>query len=353
MQKVALIPGDGVGPEVMTQATKLLEAVNKAYSLDFETVTFDLSADHFLETGIALPEGVIATLRDEMDAVLLGPLGDPRIADDRHAREVLRGLTSELDLSVGMRRVRLLSADLCPLSGKTEQDIDLVLVWEATGGIYTEVGGTLDKGSEHEVVIEQEVTTRLRVERVIRFAFDYAARNDLSSVTLGRKSKNYPHGYDLWNRTFREVKADFPGVSASQLRFETLIQMMLDAPENFDVLVTNHLFGSILSALGTALQGGQGLVASSILSPGKMGLFRPLHPSLTRYAGKDYANPIAAMTCVQALMEFAGKAEISHAVELSIKKALKSGWVTRDLGGSMGTSEVGDYVCSALMDNAS
>lgn len=352
MPKVALVLGDGVGPEVMAEASKLIGAVNKAYSLQFETVEFDLSADHFLQTGIALPDGVIETIRKEMGAILLGPLGDPRVRDDQHGRSVLKGFIRELDLFVGVRRVRPLLSDLCPLAGMTEQDVDLTIIWEAKGGVYTDVGGSLEKGSQEEVVIDQEVITRSRVERVIRYAFEHALKHGRTGVTVARKSKDYSHSYDIWHRTFQEVREDFPDISASERRFETVIQQVLETPEQFDVLVTNHFFGSILSALGTALQGGLGLVASANLAPGKMGLFRPLHPSSTRYAGKDYANPMAAMISVQELMEFMGQRKISHAIRSAIRKALRSGWVTRDLNGSMGTSEVGDYVCSALMDSA-
>ena len=353
MTKVAMIPGDGVGPEVMTEAGKLLEAVNNAYSLDFELVEFDLGADHFLHTGIALPESVIDTLKNDISAILMGPLGDPRVLNDQHAREILRGLIQEFDLFAGLRRVKLLFSELCPLAGKSEQDINLVLIWETKGGVYTDVGGTLEKGTRHEIVVEQEVSTRRRVEQVLRFAFDYAIKNGHSRITIARKSKDYFYGYDLWLRTFLTIKEEFSEISASHLQIETLIQQIIDTPEQFDIIVTNHLFGSILSGLGTALQGGQGLVASVNLCPGKIGLFRPLHPSSTKYAGKDYANPIAAMLCVQALMEFRGLMKVSKAIESSIKKALKSGWVTRDLGGSMGTREVGSYVCSALMDTVS
>jgi len=167
------------------------------------------------------------------------------------------------------------------------------------------------------------------------------------------KSKDYSYGYDLWLRTFLSVKDEFSEISASHLKIETFIQQIIDTPERFDVIVTNHIFGSILSGLGTVLQGGKGLVASANICPGKIGLFHPLHPSSVKYAGKDFANPIAAMMCVKELMEFRSKPKASHAIELSIKKALESGWVTRDLGGSMGTSEVGDYVCSAIMDSVS
>lgn len=350
MTRIALIPGDGVGPEVMAQAAKLIEAINKACSLQLDVTEFDLSAEHFLQTGIALPQGVVDTISEEMDGILLGPLGDPRVTDDEHSRSVLKGLIQRLDLFAGIRRIRLLSEDLCPLSGKTEKDIDFVLVWEALGGVYTNVGGTTEEGTEHEIVIEQEVMDRRRVERVVRFAFDYSVENGRSRVVVVRKSRDYAHSHNLWTRTFREVREDYPDVSASHVGIESLIQQIIESPEQFDVIVTNHMFGSLISSLGTVLHGGQGLAASSLVCPGKIGLFRPLHSSSTKYTGKNYANPLAAMISVQALMEFKGYPKVSVAIEESIRKALKSGWVSRDLGGSMGTDEIGDYVCSAFMD---
>jgi len=353
MTKIAMIPGDGVGPEVITEASRLLETVNRAFSLDFELVEFDLSADHFIETGIALPESMVNTLKKGIPVILLGPLGDPRVTNDQHAREIVRGLVQQLNLFVGIRRVTLLSPDLCPISGKSEQDINFVLIWDSKGGVYTDIGGTLEKGTRQEIAIEQEVNIRQRIEQVIHFAFDYAVKNSRNRVTMIHKSRDYSYGHSLWSRVFFDVKEEFPEISASHLRIETAIQQIIESPEQFDVIVTNHLFGSILSGLGTVLQGGQGLVASANLYPGKRGLFRPLHPSSTKYAGKDYANPFAAIMCVRELMEFSNLPKVSYAIEMSIKKALKSGWVTRDLGGSLGTREVGDYICSTLMDAVS
>ena len=350
MPKVALIHGDGVGPEVMGEAAKLIDAINKALPLNIELVEFDLNADHFLQTGIALPEGVIDTVRDGVSGILMGPFGDPRVQDDKHSREILGGLIRELDLYVGLRRIRLLSAELCPLANKSEQDIDLTLIWEGKGGIYADVGGALETGTDQEIVVEQDVNTHRNIERVIRFAFEYAVENDRSSVTMVHKSRRYVYGHDLWVRTFLEVKEEFSKISGSHLRIETMMQQMVTRPEQFDLVVTNHLFGSILSGLGTALQGGQGLVASVNLHPHKIGLFRTLHPSSVKYTGKDYANPMAAIISVQHLMEFMDQPIVSQGIEKSLKKALATGWVTRDLGGSMGTREVGDYICSVFMD---
>ena len=350
MIRIALIPGDGVGPEVMTEASKLFETVNSAFSLDFELVEFDLSADHFLETGIALPESIIDTLKSGISAILLGPFGDPRIPNDQHAREIIKGLVQRLNLFAGVRRVKLLSPELCPIAGKSEKDINLVIIWDTKGGVYTNIGGTLEKGTGQEIAIEQEVSVRHRIEQVIRFAFDYVSDHGYRKVTMVHKSRDYSYGHDLWNRTFSDVKEEFSKISASHFRIETVIQQIIETPEQFDVIVTNHLFGSILSGLGTVLQGGHGFVASASLNPGKVGLFRPLHPSATKYTGKDYANPFAAMMCVQEIMEFKGFLKASSAIETAIIKALKSGWVTRDLGGSMGTEEVGDYICSVIMD---
>ncbi|MFQ6675894.1 MAG: isocitrate/isopropylmalate family dehydrogenase [Fidelibacterota bacterium] len=353
MTKIAMIPGDGVGPEVMAEASKLLETLRETYHLDLESATFDLGADYTLETGLALPEGIIDELKGGYKGILMGPLGDPRIHDDRHVKVIISGLIRHLDLYAGLRRIRVLSDDLFPLANKNAKAVDLALIWESRGGVHAGAGTVIEKGTTGEIVVEEQIETRKRVEQVIRFAFDYAMGNRRSKVTLVHRSRAYPYGRDLWIRTFQEVQEDYPDMAGSRMGLDAAIQQLMTAPETLDVIVTNHLLGSILSSLGTALQGGPGLVASSNLHPGQVGLFRPLHSASSKYAGKDYANPMAAMLSVQDLMEFLGKKRISRDIGRALKKALKSGWVTRDLGGSMGTREVADYVCSAISESKS
>ncbi|MFQ6615531.1 MAG: isocitrate/isopropylmalate family dehydrogenase [Fidelibacterota bacterium] len=353
MTRIAIIPGDGVGPEVMDEASKLMDTLRDTFGVDVESAQFDLGADHTLETGLALPEGIVDELRGGYKGILMGPFGDPRVPQDRHAREIISGLITHLDLYAGLRRIRVLSDDFFPLANASGKNIDLVLIWEAMGGIHAGAGTAVDKGTEDEIVVEEEIDIRRRVERVIRFAFDYALENRRSKVTLVHKSRAYVHSRDLWVKTFLEVGEEYDAVATTRSGLDTVIQQLVTDPEEFDVLVTNHLLGSILSSLGTALQGGPGLVASSNLHPGQVGLFRPLHSSSTKYAGKDYANPMAAMLCVQDLMDFLGKKRASREIDQALRKALRSGWVTRDLGGSMGTREVADYVCSAIAESKS
>lgn len=342
-----------MGPEVMAEASKLLDTLRDTFGLDVETTKFELGADYTLGTGIALPEGILEELKGGYKGILVGPLGDPRIQQDGHAREIISGLIIHLDLYAGLRKIRVLSDDYLPLANKTAREIDIVVFWETMGGIYAGSGSRVETRTPDEIVVEEEIDTRKRVERVIRFAFDYAAGNRRDRVTLVHKSRAYVHSRDLWLRTFLEVKEDYSEVASSSLGPDAVIQQLITAPEELDVLVTNHLIGSILSSFGTAIQGGPGLAASSNLNPGQAGLFRPLHSASPKYAGKDYANPMAAMLCVQDLMDFLGKKRVSGTIERALRKALKSGWVTRDLGGSMGTREVADYICSAIAESKS
>ena len=348
--KLAVIPGDGVGPEIVNEAVKLLKTVDELNNLGIEMMEFDLSASHYAETGLALPNTVIKTLSEQADAVLLGPLGDPAISDGRYAREVVSGLVTNLNFPIVLREVKLLSADLSPMTTLAEGDLDFSLITEGTTGFQSNLGGTVDAGHENEVVIEQEVNTRRRIERAVRFAFDWAVKQERNTVTMVYGAKTQKYSQELWLRIFKEVGESFDKISTVTIRPDAFIQRFVNTPDQFDVLVTEHTFGSVISSLATAFVGGHGLASVAHVNPDGKGLFRPLHPLSTKYAGKDYANPMGIMMGVSLLLKLDGHAEITSSIEASLKKAVESGWTTRDLSGSMGTSELGDYICSYLTE---
>lgn len=351
--KIAAIPGDGVGPEIMNEAVKLLRTVDELNNLGVEIMEFDLSAGHYADTGLALPDTVSRALSEQADAVLLGPLGDPTISDSQYAREVISGLVTSLDLSIILREVKLLSAELSPMTTLTEGDLDFSLITEGTTGFQSDLGGTVAAGRDNEVVVEQEVNTRQQIERAVCFAFDWAARHGRNRVTMVYGAKAQKHSQELWSRVFKEISDSFDNTSTSMLHTDAFIQRFVNTPDQLDVVVTDHMFGSVISSLATAFIGGHGLASVAHVNPDGKGLFRPLHPPSAKYAGKDYANPMGAMMSVSLLLELAGHERITSSIEASLKKALESGWTTRDLGGSMGTSEVGDYICSFLTERHS
>lgn len=344
MPKIAVLAGDGIGPEVIAEGLRVLGAV--APDLQYEH--FDLGAEHYLRTGVTMPPEVMARFRDEFDCIYLGALGDPRVPDSRHAKDILLGCRFQLDLYVNFRPVRLLDERYCPLAGKTCKDIDFVVFRENTEGLYTGVGGQFKRGTPDEVAIEQEINTRKGVERIVRAAFGWAREHGKTKVCMSDKSNAMRHGHDLWQRAFREVAEDFPGIAASHLYVDVLAMRLVQAPESFEVIVTNNLFGDIITDLGAAIQGGIGLAASGNLDPGRSALFEPVHGSAPDIAGRGIANPLAAILTAGMMLGYLGREEQERRVQSAVQACLRAGKVTRELGGTLSTSQVGDAVLQAL-----
>jgi 3-isopropylmalate dehydrogenase len=352
LPKIAVIPGDGIGVDVTVEALKVLRTVDKLYGLDLELVEYDLGAERYLSKGEALPVEVFNEIRDGYQAILLGAFGDPRIPDMVHAKEILLGLRFKLDLYINYRPIKLLHPDLCPLKGKTEKDVDFVVFRENTEGLYVGMGGIFKEGTPDEIAIQEDVNTRKGVERVIRHAFQFAEENGLGKVTMSDKSNVLRYGHDLWMRVFEQVGNDYPGIEKQHLYVDVLTMQMIKRPEQFDVIVTCNMFGDIVTDLGAQIQGGMGLAASGNIHPGRISMFEPVHGSAPKYAGKDIANPMAAILTVQLMLEHLGFDEGGRAVEQAVRKAIATGNTTRDLGGGLGTRAVGDYICGALIEAA-
>jgi 3-isopropylmalate dehydrogenase len=346
--RIAVIPGDGIGPEVIKEALKVLRAAGEVFGRTFDVETLPWGADYYLTSGVTVPPNGYALLRDDFAAILIGALGDPRVPDNRHARDILLGIRFELDLYVNYRPIVLFDERLCPLKGRGPADVNFVVFRENTEGLYVNVGGRIKAGTEDEIAVQEEVNTYKGVHRIVRYAFEYASERGLTRVCMADKSNAMPAGHALWQRVFREVARRYPGIEASHLYIDALAMFMVRDPGRFQVIVTNNLFGDIVTDLGAELQGGLGMAASGNLHPGRTSMFEPVHGSAPQLAGRNIANPFGAILSVALMLETLGGADAARAVEDAVRRAVESGHGTPDIGGSLGTREVGDLVVSYL-----
>jgi len=340
-KRVAVIPGDGIGPEVIREAVSVLEHLRETHGVELDLTHFDWGADKFLREGVTLPPGALEMLTQEFDAILAGAFGDPRVPSNKHAEDILLGMRRGLDLYINLRPVRLLDARLTPLRGRTTDDLDFVVFRENTEGAYCDAGGFLKKGTPEEIATQEELNTRRGVERIIVAAFEYARAQARRRVTMADKSNVQRFGGDLWQRVFNEVKAKYTEIEANHQYVDALAMFMVLDPAQYDVIVTNNLFGDILTDLGAALQGGLGLAASGNLHPGRVSLFEPVHGSAPPLAGKSVANPVGAILTAAMMLEYLGYDAASGAVEDAVREAIARQETTRDLGGALSTKDAG------------
>jgi len=351
-QRIAILPGDGIGRDVTAEAVKVLEAAAERWSLPLELVHFSYSADHYLETGVSLPPGQMEEFRDRFAAILIGAYGDPRIPDMRHAADILLGIRFQLDLYVNFRPCQLLDARLCPLAGKSEKDVDFIVFRENTEGAYVGMGGNFKKGTPDEVAVQEEVHTRKGVERIVRAAFDWARANGRRKVLMADKSNVMRFGHDLWQRVFAAVAAEYPELESSHMFVDALCMQLVRAPEQFDVIVTNNMFGDIVTDLGAALQGGLGVAGSANRHPGRVSMYEPVHGSAPKHAGTGRANPVGAVLSTALMLDDLGHVEAAREIEAAVRAGIHAGETTRDLGGALTTSEVGDRLARAVAAGA-
>jgi len=351
MPRIAVIPGDGVGAEVTREAVKVLRTVDAASRLELELVEWPHGADRYLATGQTITDDEFRQLDSEYDAILLGALGDPRVPGNEHARDILLGMRFRLDLYVNFRPVRLLHPRLTPLKDKTERDVDFVIFRENTEGVYVGMGGVFKKGTPDEVAVQEDVNTRKGVERIVRAAFDYARDNGLERVTMSDKANAMEHAGGLWRRVFAEVAAEYPDIEREALYVDMLAMDLVRRPERYRVIVTGNLFGDILSDLGAQLAGGLGLSASGNIHPGRTSLFEPVHGSAPDLAGKDLANPFAAVLTSALMLRHLGFLREGERVEAAVRRAVHEGATTPDLGGTLGTASAGDAICRYLEES--
>jgi len=346
--RIAIIPGDGIGVEVTREAVECLRAVSRVTGSDLQLDALPYGADHFLKTGETLPDAALDSLRG-YDAILLGALGDPRVPDNRHAADILLGIRFKLDLYVNQRPVRLLADRLTPLKDRTARDIDFVIFRENTEGLYVGVGGFFKKGTPDEVALQEDINTRKGVERIIRHAFEHARGRGRRRVHMSDKSNALVHGHDLWQRTFRDVAPDYPAIEPIHMYVDALAMQMVKDPSQFEVIVTCNMFGDILSDLGAQLQGGLGIAASGNIHPGRTSLFEPVHGSAPKYAGRNIANPMGAVLSAAMMLSEIGLVEESRLLESAVGGSVLAGRTTRDLGGDLGTREVGEDIRARIL----
>jgi 3-isopropylmalate dehydrogenase len=347
-KRYAMVPGDGIGVDVTREAVKVLESASKAFGFALTLEHFDLGAERFLKTGVTMPPGMFDTFRT-FDAVFMGAFGDPRVPDMRHASDILLGTRFKMDLFANLRPVRCLHDRLCPLKLYNAADVDFVVFRENTEGAYVGMGGIFKKGTPDEIAVQEDVNTRKGVERIIRYAFDYALRTGRHKVTMADKSNAMRFGHDIWQRVFAEVSQEFPAIEANHLYIDALTMQIVKDPRQFDVVVTCNMFGDIVTDLGAALQGGLGMAASGNIRPGEVSMFEPVHGSAPKYAGTDTANPFGAILTAAMMLAHTGLPEAAAAVEAAVTTCLETRACTRDVGGSLGTAAAGEAVAKTLL----
>ena len=353
--KIAVMPGDGVGREVVAEGLKVLQVVAKKFGFTYDTTDYPFGAEHYLKTKVTLPDSALKELAAH-DAILFGAVGaDPRgnaqIPQGLIETDILLKMRFELDQYINLRPTRLLPGVPTPLANISAGDIDMVIVRENTEGLYCQNGGFLYKGTKHEVANQIEVTTRHGVERAIRYAFEYAKQFNRRKVTLVAKTNVLRYAHNLWQRAFEEVKAEFPGIETDYHHVDACTMYMVTKPKIYDVIVTTNMFGDIITDLGAAIQGGMGMAASGNLNPTRQAasMFEPVHGSAPDIAGRNFANPIATFLSVAMMLDFLNQPKAAAAINQACNDVVADkANHTRDLGGTATTTHVGEAVCKLL-----
>jgi len=351
--RIGVIPGDGTGPEVAAEGLKVLAAASEREGFGYELVHYDLGGDRYLKTGETLPGSVLEELR-QTDAIFLGAIGHPGVEPGILEKGILLNARFSLDLYINLRPVKLYPGVETPLRKKTPEDIDFDVVRENTEGLYTGAGGVLRKGTPDEVSVQESINTRKGVERCVRFAFEHCrTRNRRRQLTLCGKTNVLTYAFDLWERAFREVGREYPDIRQDYAHVDAVCMWMVKNPESFDVVVTDNMFGDIITDLGAMIQGGMGIAAGGNINPQGTAMFEPIGGSAPKYTGKNAINPLAAIMAVRMMLihfhESAAAVLVENAVKTVIQKHLKS----MDAGRmGIGTREVGDLVTQYIREDA-
>src|SRR6202165_82249 len=350
-KRIAVIPGDGIGPEVTREAMKVLKAAASGRRPQLEFTEFDWGAERYLRDNTPLPSDAVAMLRRDFDAILFGAVGDPRVPSNKHSADILLGLRAKLDLYVNLRPVELIDAALTPLRDRGTNDVNFVVIRENTEGLYVGMGGQFQRGTPHEVAVQEDVNTRKGVERIIRYAFEYARQHNLGRVCMSDKSNALTFGHELWLRVFCQVKDEYPDLESRHLYIDALVMEVVRDPGQFRVIVTCNLFGDILSDLGAQLAGGLGLAPSGNIHPGHISLFEPVHGSAPSIAGKNIANPCGAVLAAAMMLDHLELGSLADALRKAVRAAVREKNTTTDLGGTLGTQEAGDWLAKYVTKN--
>lgn len=351
MHKIAVIPGDGTGPEVVREGLKVLEAASRKCGFAYETVEYDWGGDRYLRTGEVLPDSAIEEMK-KYDAIYLGAIGHPDVKPGILEKGILLTLRFGLDQYINLRPVKLYPNVETPLKDKGPEDIDYVVVRENTEGLYAGAGGVLKKGTPDEVAVQESINTRKGVERCIRYAFEFCRkRNRKKQLTLVGKTNVLTFAFDLWERTFYEVAKEYPDIKPDYAHVDATTMWMVKNPEWFDVIVTDNMFGDIITDLGAMTQGGMGVAAGGNINPEGVSMFEPIGGSAPKYTGLNVINPLAAIGALQMMLETLGETHAAKLIDNAI--AYVTGNKLKSMSaGKMGytTSEVGDMVAQFVAD---
>lgn len=345
---IAVIGGDGTGPEVVAEGLKVLKSVSARFGIKFNFTNYDLGGERYKKTGEILPPTILEELK-KFNAIYLGAIGHPEVAPGILEKGLLLGMRFALDQYINLRPVKLFPNVWTPLRDKEPKDIDFVVVRENTEGMYCGAGGFLKKGTADEVAVQESISTRKGVERCIRYAFDYCKkRNQKKELTLVGKTNVLTYAFDLWERAFYDVAKEYPGIKTGYAHVDATCMWMVKNPEWFDVLVTDNIFGDIITDLGAMIQGGMGIAAGGNINPEGVSMFEPIGGSAPKYTGQNVINPLAAIGAAQMMLETLGEAKAGSAVENAIIKTVAK--MKSMSAGKMGytTTEVGDLVAGSI-----
>ena len=351
MYKIAVIPGDGTGLEVVNEGLKALEAVAVGNAIKYELHTYDLGGERYKRTGETLPASVLEELKG-FDAIYLGAIGHPDVAPGILEKGILLTMRFALDLYINLRPVKLFAGVETPIVGKGPEEIDFVVVRENTEGLYTGGGGFLKKGTPDEVAIQESINTRKGVERCLRYAFEFTRkRNKEKKLTLCGKTNVLTYAFDLWQRAYNEVAVEYPDIETDYAHVDAICMWMVKNPEWFDVIVTDNMFGDIITDLAAMIQGGVGVAAGGNINPEGVSMFEPMGGSAPKYTGQNVINPIASVAAMQMLLSVLGEDRAALQVEAAIQNVVR-----RDMksmaAGRMGlsTTQVGDKIAEYIVD---
>ena len=348
---ISVLPGDGIGEEVIREGLKVLDAVAAIDGFTLERKFYPYGADHYLKTKEAMPPAALEEM-GRSDAIYMGAIGDPRIETGYLERQIIWGIRQTFDLFVNLRPIRLYHENLCPLKDKKPADIDMIVVRENTEDAYAGLGGIHRKGTPHEVAIAEMIYTRQGVERVIRYAYEICKkRNKKRRLTLVDKA-NAIRAQDIWTRTFAEVGEEYPEVEQDHAYIDAACMWMVKNPEWFDVVVTPNLFGDILTDIGAMIQGGLGIAASGNIHPGKVSMFEPIHGSAPKYRGQNSANPVAAIEAGRMMLEYLGEAKAGRRIENAVRHCIETGKIASLKAGAYKCDQVGDMIRDAVVSGA-
>jgi len=351
MYKIAVIPGDGIGPEVTREALKVVNAVSKVENFKYETVEFDWGGERYKRTGETLPEGALDELR-KFNAIYLGAIGHPDVKTGILEKGILLAIRFGLDQYINLRPVKLYPGVWTPIKDKGPEDIDFIVVRENTESLYIGAGGIFKKGTPDEVAFQEMIATRKGVERCVRYAFELTRkRNREKKLTLCDKSNVLTYAHDLWQRVFHEVGKEYADIQKDHAHVDAICMWMVKNPEWFDVIVTDNMFGDIITDLGAMIQGGMGIAAGANLNPEGVSMFEPIHGSAPKYAGKNVINPLAAIASAGLMLENLGETRAGERVDKAISKALGEKYITTlGAGGDKSTSEIGDLIAKFAVE---